>query len=210
METLDYLNLIKNEIHSCVFATVDENGLPVTRVIDMMLADEQGLYFITATGKEFYRQLTEQKFAAVSGMTQGADSLHKKAVSVRGKVKNLGSEKLEEVFRENPYMAEIYPNPESRKVLEVFQIYEGTGEFFDLSTKPITRATFYLGKHDQDESKTGGYYMTEKCKKCGKCVGVCPQNCIELSEDRAVIRQEHCLHCGNCMKICPFGAVEKR
>lgn len=47
-------------------ATVDKDGHPVTRVIDIMLADDKTLYFITAKGKEFYRQLMEQKFVSVS------------------------------------------------------------------------------------------------------------------------------------------------
>ena len=35
--------------------------------------------------------------------------MNKKAVSIRGKAVNIGSEKLKEVFEQNPYMAEIYP-----------------------------------------------------------------------------------------------------
>lgn len=137
---------MKDEIHSVVFATIDENGLPDARVIDIMLVDSDSLYFITARGKGFYRQLMEQKFAAVSGMTGGKQSLDKKAVSVRGKIRNIGNEKLGEVFAENSYMNEIYPSMESRNALEVFQMYEGQGEYFDLSVKPIYRDTFYLGK----------------------------------------------------------------
>lgn len=45
--------------------------------------------------------------------------------SVRGKIRNVGNEKLKEVFAENPYMNEIYPGMESRNALEVFQMYEG-------------------------------------------------------------------------------------
>lgn len=137
---------MKDEIHSVVFATIDENGLPDARVIDIMLVDSDSLYFITARGKGFYRQLMEQKFAAVSGMTGGKQSLDKKAVSVRGKIRNIGNEKLGEVFAENSYMNEIYLSMESRNALEVFQMYEGQGEYFDLSVKPIYRDTFYLGK----------------------------------------------------------------
>lgn len=51
---------------------------------------------------------------------------------------------------ENPYMAEIYPQEESRTALEVFRVSEGTGEFFDLSVKPIFRDTFVLGGHDPE------------------------------------------------------------
>lgn len=109
METKDYLKILKEEIHSTVFSTVDEQGLPVTRVIDIMLVDDNSIYFITARGKLFYSQLMEQAFVAVSGMTGGDGSLNKKAVSVRGKVRNLGTDLLEQVFEENPYMKEIYP-----------------------------------------------------------------------------------------------------
>ncbi len=144
MQTADYLKILKDEIHSAVFATIDENGLPDARVIDIMLVDSDSLYFITAKGKGFYRQFMEQKFAAVSGMTDGKDSLDKKAVSVRGKIRNIGNKKLEEVFVRNPYMNEIYPSVESRNALEVFQMYEGQGEYFDLSVKPIYRDPFYL------------------------------------------------------------------
>lgn len=71
METKDYLRILKEEMHSAVIATVDSAGLPVTRVIDIMLADENSIYFITAKGKEFYHQLMEKNFAAVSGMCGG-------------------------------------------------------------------------------------------------------------------------------------------
>ena len=42
-------------IHSTVVATVDAEGHPVTRVIDMMLHDDNSLYFLTAKGKVFLR-----------------------------------------------------------------------------------------------------------------------------------------------------------
>ena len=46
------------------------------------------------------------------------------------------------------------------KALTVFQIYEGTGEWFDLSKKPIERASFNFGKV---EIKREGYFVTEYC-----------------------------------------------
>lgn len=211
MQTADYLKILKDEIHSVVFATVDENGLPDARVIDIMLVDADSLYFITAKGKEFYRQLMEQRFAAFSGMTGGNHSLDKKAVSVRGKIRNIGNEKLEEVFAENPYMNEIYPSMESRNALEVFQMYEGQGEYFDLSVKPIYRDSFYLGNgHDLHVVKTHGFYITESCNRCGNCFSECPQSCIDDAEGKVSINQAHCLHCGRCYEICPKKAILKR
>ena len=209
METRDYLRILKDEIHSTVIATVDSEGHPVTRVIDIMLTDENSLYFITAKGKAFYTQLVENPYIAISGMCGGEGTMNKKAVSIRGKAVNIGSEKLKEVFEQNPYMAEIYPQEESRTALEVFQVAEGTGEFFDLSVKPIYRDTFVLGTACESEKNAGGYFITDRCSGCRICYSKCPQKCIDLSVKPLVIQQEHCLHCGNCMAACPFGAVEK-
>lgn len=210
MQTADYLKILKDDIHSVVFATIDENGMPDARVIDIMLVDEDSFYFITAKGKGFYRQLMEQKFVAISGMTDGNHSLDKKAVSIRGKIRNMGTEKLEEVFLENPYINEIYPNVESRNVLEVFQMYEGQGEYFDLSAKPIYRDAFYLGKNYDINIEAHGFYVTESCNKCGTCFSECPQGCIERLKNTVSINQYHCLHCGRCYEICPKKAILKR
>jgi uncharacterized pyridoxamine 5'-phosphate oxidase family protein/NAD-dependent dihydropyrimidine dehydrogenase PreA subunit len=206
MKTNEYLKMLKEEIHSTVFATVDENGLPQTRVIDIMLVDDKSLYFITAKGKEFYHQLMDKKYVAISGMTDGEGSLNKKAISLRGKVKNIGHELLDKVFKQNQYMCEIYPSKESRIALEVFQVYEGQGEYFDLSTKPITREAFTIGEAQEINH---GYFITDKCRGCKICYSKCPQKCIDISVKPVVIRQENCLHCGNCMSFCPFDAVKK-
>lgn len=210
MKTKDYLRILKDEIHSTVIATIDEKGRPVTRVIDIMLTDENSLYFITAKGKAFYSQLMTDPYVAISGMCGGEGTMKKKAVSIRGKAVKIGSEKLKEVFRQNPYMAEIYPQEESRRALEVFQVAEGTGEFFDLSVKPIYRDTFVLGAGQQETEEPGGYFITDRCHGCRICYAKCPQKCIDMSAKPFVIQQEHCLHCGNCMEACPFDAVEKR
>ena len=210
MKTKDYLRILKDEIHSTVIATIDEKGRPVTRVIDIMLTDENSLYFITAKGKAFYSQLMTDPYVAISGMCGGEGTMKKKAVSIRGKVVKIGSEKLKEVFRQNPYMAEIYPQEESRRALEVFQVAEGTGEFFDLSVKPIYRDTFVLGAGQQETEEPGRYFITDRCHGCRICYSKCPQKCIDMSAKPFVIQQEHCLHCGNCMEACPFDAVEKR
>lgn len=90
MNTKDYLSILRNEIHSVVMATTDKDGHPVTRVIDIMLADDTTLYFLTAKGKAFHDQLMKDRYIALTGMSggEGMDvkeaSLHKKAISVRG------------------------------------------------------------------------------------------------------------------------------
>ena len=201
-----YLRYLVEEIHTTVVATVDDDGLPVTAAIDMMDTDGDSLYFLTARGKGFYDRLNKRRFLAITAI-KGEDTMSSVAISIRGKVRELGYDKIPELFEKNPYMHEIYPTEESMRALSVFQIHEGSGEWFDLSRMPIERASFTFGGADQREE---GYFITDACVGCQSCVEVCPQQCIDASSVPLVIRQDHCLRCGNCMKACPAGAVLKR
>ncbi len=204
---MDYLSFIANSIHTVVAATADNNGLPVTCAIDIMDADENGLYFLTAKGKEFYSRLKNRGYISLTGI-KGADTLSRVAVSVRGKAKEIGNGPLKSLFEKNPYMNEIYPTENSQIALTVFKIYNGKGEYFDLSKKPIERFLFEFGN---DKIRSTGYNMcytiTAACTDCRVCEAVCPQNCIDFTLTPATIHKEHCLHCGNCMEVCPHRAV---
>lgn len=203
MSASKYLKYLQEEIHTTIIATTDDNGLPVTCAIDIMDSDENGLYFLTAKGKGFYHRLKKQGYIALTGI-KGKDTMTSAAISVCGKVQEVGSALLPRLFEKNPYMNEIYPTAQSQKALTVFKLYEGSGEWFDLSKKPIERDTFTFGGA---EHKQEGYLITDACSGCLACKAVCPQNCIDFSTVKAFIRQENCLHCGNCMNICPQKAV---
>lgn len=206
MQTKDYLQYIVEKIHSVVFATVDGDGRPVTCAIDIMDYDESGLYFLTAKGKRFYERLKADEHIAFTAM-KGESTLSCVAISVQGRVKEIGPDLLPDLFRKNPYMEQIYPDIPSRSALTVFKIYEGTGEWFDLSKQPIERDRFSFGGADTTKN---GYYVTEKCIGCKLCYSKCPQKCIDISVKPVIIHQEHCLHCGNCYEICPARAIEHR
>lgn len=205
METKDYLAYVVDQIHTTIVATVDDKGQPVTAAIDMMDCDENSLYFLTAKGKGFYDRLKKRGFLALTAI-KGESTMTSVAVSIRGKVRELGYEKIPALFEKNPYMKEIYPTEEAMHALTAFQIYEGTGEWFDLSKKPIERASFTFGN---GEAKKEGYFITNACNGCGSCLSVCPQSCINSADTPFRIEQEHCLHCGNCMTVCPVRAVSR-
>ena len=201
MQTKDYLRLLVEQIHSAVIATIGADGHPQTRVIDMMLWDDRGVYFLTAKGKAFYEQLMKQNYISLSATKD------KYSISLRGEVTNIGSEKLDEIFEKNPYMQQIYPE-DTRSALEVFAVYEAEGEFFDISDPScVTRDSFVVGNI---QKKQGGYFVVEGCIGCKLCYSVCPQKCIDISQKPVVIDQNHCLHCGRCAEICPKQVIEKR
>lgn len=203
---MNYLRYLAEKIHTVVAATTDDNGLPVTCAIEIMDADESGLYFLTAKGKGFYNRLKKCKYMALTGM-KGEDTMSCVAVSARGKVCELGAELLSRLFEKNPYMNEIYPTQKSQEALTVFKLYDGSGEWFDLSQKPIERVAFTFGNA---KAKREGYFITDACIGCRLCETVCPQSCIDFTLTPAVIEQKHCLHCGNCKSVCPQNAVIRR
>ena len=197
----EYLKLLVEGIHSTTVATIGADGHPQTRVIDMMLWDERGVYFLTAKGKAFYAQLMEQGFIALSA-TKG-----KISISLRGKIKNIGSEKLDEIFEKNPYMQAIYPG-ETRAALEVFCLYEAEGEYFDISDPShMTRDSIVIGRAQTVQT---GYFAGSGCIGCKLCYSVCPQKCIDITKKPVVIDQHRCLHCGRCAEACPRQIIEKR
>ena len=123
---MNYIKLLVEDIHSVTMATINSEGRPITRIIDLMLYDEEGIYFLTARGKSFYKELMNQEYISLTGLKG------KVSFSLSGKVKNIGSHKLDEIFLKNTYMQSIYPE-DTRKALDVFCLYEASGEYFDIS-----------------------------------------------------------------------------
>ena len=52
-------------------------------------------------------------------------------------------------------------------------------------------------------------FNSEKCKQCGLCFPVCPEDSIPVNKDlkREDFDYDFCKGCGVCAKVCPFGAI---
>ena len=203
MNTYDILSILQKDIHTVIVATTEDKK-PYTCAIDMMLLEDNYLYFITAKGKAFYHRLMKNPYISLTGL-KGEDTMSSIAISLQGKVKNIGPEKLTKIFENNPYMEQIYPDQKSRNVLEVFRIEKYQGEYFDLSRKPIVRESF---SYSQDIVNYG-YYVDNGCIGCHLCYSVCPQKCIDIAKKPVAIIQKHCLHCGKCAEICPKQIIKR-
>ncbi len=233
MDARDCLQMLR-EMKDVAFATVDEEGNPQVRMIDVMLTEGEKLYFLTARGKEFYRQLERDPRVAVTGLNGDWQS-----VRLSGRARRLAERKkwIDRMFRENPSMEEVYPG-DSREILEAFVIEGGEAELFDLGKSPICRYIFSL------TAAAKGFRITAACIGCGRCLEVCPQKAIAnkrvgdaenagnvsvaadeetvadegTADDEGivsvgvfpVILQEHCLHCGLCVESCPASAIVRR
>lgn len=211
---------ILREIKDVAFATVNEEGKPEVRIIDVMIVEQDKLYFCTGRGKDFYHQLIEHPDVAVTGLNKEFQM-----VRLSGKAETLPDQKswIDRIFEENPVMNGVYPG-QSRYILEPFCISSGELEFFDLAKSPIYRESFVFGSAKASREapqNTGkevqicpaprekGFLITDVCIGCGKCMRGCPQQCITKGIP-FLIHQEHCLHCGLCFENCPVQAIVRR
>lgn len=201
MNAQDCLQILR-EVKDVAFATVDEKGLPQVRMIDVMLVENEKLYFCTARGKDFYAQLMHDSHIAVTGMNK-----EYQMIRLSGKAQNLEEQKywIDRIFKENPSMNSVYPE-DSRYILEPFCVTNAEVEFFDLGKEPINRESFTIG---EKKERKKGFEISEDCIGCGKCKKICPQKCINTGTPFE-INQKHCLHCGLCFENCPAKAIVRR
>lgn len=161
----DFCLRFLREVRDVAFATVDEDGLPAVRVIDVMMVEGGRLYFVAARGKAFYGQVMRTRYVAIVG--QSPDY---RTCRLRGPVEHPDDPAeqrrlVDRVFELNPSMEELYPG-DSRYVLEAFYLERGQGEFFDLGCRPLFRAPFALGGGPVARE---GFAVSDACTGCGAC-----------------------------------------
>lgn len=199
MKIIDYFKILVEEMHTTVMASVDEENKPITAAIDLMDYDDTGIYFLTANGKSFYTRISNNPYISLTSM-KGNDTLSTIALSLHGKVIEIGKDIIPDLIEKNPYMKDIYPSLKSRKVLTAFKIIEGNGDYISLENGSMHRTSFSFGKEDSKELQ---YKISTMCGGCGHCVKACPQECISEDQIPYIIEQNKCLRCGACALACP-------
>lgn len=198
IEKLGYVGVLN-------FATVDEDGAPQVRNISAIHYEGMEIYFLTARGKPFARQLYADGRVQISGYTR-----YKETIRVSGKATELPEEEQMKwrdiLYREQPYLENVYPG-ETKNIDTMFVIKDYTIEYFCLSTRPIMREYFAVGNAVVEPK---GYRITAACIGCGKCTRVYPQGAVDQGAPKSyLIRQNNCLQCGNCFENCPVQAIER-
>lgn len=186
------------------FATVDSSGSPQVRNISAIHYEPDAIYFFTARGKDFCKELLDTEKVQVLGYT-----MYKEMIRLSGSVKPAPADEqrkwMDVIFSEQPYLSNVYPG-DTREIGIIFCIRDMTIEYFNLGVNPIFRESYTIGS---GEIIPKGYEITDACIGCGKCVKVCPQSAIDKGKP-SFIHQEYCLHCGNCFENCPVSAIQHR
>lgn len=197
LEKLGYVGVLS-------FATVGEQGEPEIRRISAIHYEPDAIYFYTARGKGFCRELERDGRVQILGYT-----MYKEMIRLSGTAKAVSDEEQEHwknvIFQEQPYLANVYPG-DTRSIGIIFVIREMSIEYFNLGVNPIFRQVYSV---NGGAARPKGYVITDQCVGCGTCQSVCPQGAIQAGAPYR-IRQEHCLHCGNCFENCPVQAVVRR
>lgn len=187
------------------FATVDGLGNPQLRNISAIHYEPDTMYFFTAKGKNFCRELLADGRVQILGYTK-----YKEMIRLSAKAVPVAEESQEQwidtIFNEQPYLYNVYPDNTRHMAGIVFQITNAEIEYFNLGVNPIFRESYTIGNRNITPK---GYYITDACIGCGSCLKNCPQRCISQGGKYKII-QKHCLHCGNCYETCPAGAIVRR
>lgn len=188
-------------VGTLAFATVDESGNPQVRNVSAIHYEEDSLYFYTAQGKNFCKELIATKKVQILGLT-----MYKEMIRLSGDVIHLeGEESLKwrnVIFEEQPYLENVYPG-ETKDIGAIFMIKDAEIEYFNLSLYPIFRESYTIG---EGKLRPKGFQITDSCIGCGTCQAGCPQKAITPGTPY-VIRPENCLHCGRCEVNCPVDAI---
>lgn len=163
------------------FATVDAAGAPQLRNISAIHYEPDAIYFFTARGKDFCRELLADGRVQALGYTR-----YKEMIRLSGRAVPVPQEEqarwIETIFSEQPYLANVYPG-DTRDIGIVFVIRQATIEYFNLGVRPIFRETYSV---NGGQAAPKGYRITDACIGCGRCAANCPQSCITPGKPYAI------------------------
>lgn len=123
MEFKDMMSILQDDIKVVVFSSVDSQGNPHARYINVGVANESGIFFMTSKQTKFYHQLKANPKVAIAGKSEEGYLIQ--VMRIEGEVRELGHEQLEEVLEGNEYVKYVYPTKEEQNAVQVFQVYKG-------------------------------------------------------------------------------------
>ena len=126
------------------FATVDSEGAPQIRNISAIHYERDALYFFTARGKNFCRQLQADGRVQILCYTK-----YKEMIRLSGKAVAVAEEEQakwrDRIFAEQPYLANVYPG-DTREIRHCILHQHGAGRIFQSRCQSNFQRDIYTGK----------------------------------------------------------------
>lgn len=126
------------------FATVGLDGMPQVRCISAIHYEQNTLYFFTARGKDFCKELLHDGQVQILAYTRYKEMIRISARAVpaaEAEQKNY----IDLIFQEQPYLENVYPG-KTREIGIVFVVRDMQIEYFNLGVNPIFREQYLVGK----------------------------------------------------------------
>ena len=212
-----------DKIGCCSFSTVDEQGMPHSRIAHFVTADDEGLYFSTMTVKPFYRQLKAGGYLSVSGeRTEGKCEWDENrmphfmpgtTMRVTGRVRELSLEELQAKAAGSREFNVIAYDTKKYPATVAFVLYRGHGEkyCYDFDCMhmdhKLQRERFAFGGDTFVEP--GLVIDGDACIGCGSCERACTFKAIVPGKPYSILG-ERCDECGSCYLACPVKAISPR
>ena len=137
------------------FATVGLDKSPQVRCISAVHYEPDALYFFTARGKEFCRELLHDGQVQILAYTR-----YKEMIRVSAKAVVVPEEEQKKyrelIFQEQPYLANVYPGS-TREIGIIFCVRDMQIEYFHLGVHPIFRMQYTIGNGEKKNERLYDY-----------------------------------------------------
>ncbi len=91
--------------------------------------------------------------------------------------------------------------------IQRYSIQDGPGMRTTVFVKGCPLKCLWCSNPESQEQEPVISNRYTACKKCGKCVQVCPRSAVELTEEGVSIDRSKCDGCGSCVDACFYDAM---
>lgn len=198
-----------HDIGYMVFSTVDFQGMPAARGLEVHYLDDTETFYIgMAPGKPVYYEIKNNPniCGVIVAMTSARLSA---SVRINAHVTEIDPREHPEIYARywelNPGTHALYIKDLDR--FRIFVLDHGDGQVFYMPEDDVLhRNRFSFGG---ESIRPWAYVIDEdRCLGCGTCEELCMENVIHPTED-GKYRIDHfgCLECGRCADNCPGDAI---
>lgn len=138
----EFLDFAVKQIHNVDVATTHQ-GEPSAQVCDLLLNKNEKLYIATSSQNPFFQDLINQPKVIINGY-KGNGTMDSCGFSIKGTIKNVDHQYIDEIFEKNPYLNEIYADDieAAKEDLRVLEITPQSAGYLDHRTTPIFMRKF--------------------------------------------------------------------
>ncbi len=201
------------------FTTLNDEGIPESRIAHLRAYDDEGIYFMTMFTKDFYAHLTAKKVLSLCGLCANPQVKHGEnglpifdggyAMRMTGHVKEVPMEEIK--AKNQPIFDLCIKDQEKYPAMVVFCITDGYGDIFDYDFEKISRENklqrTYFSYNGAPIKYKGLKIDSNQCISCGVCQKKCSFLAIQENQRVYTIDTHRCDECGDCYIHCPVKAI---